>query len=341
MLNSKESYQGSTQTLTKTFKIFGPPGTGKTTRLIKIVEKHLRLGVQPWEMVYVSFTNKAIDEAVERVLKKFNTYKSEDFGNFRTIHSFCKKAFSNLPVLDPKIDMLQFHTQWGTINANFSEEDANHKVFNNWSLRVYDKARNMMVDPISLYKAEPIKKVRLQQFTDIIRNYVKFKKDHKMDFTDMVEKYVKEISPPKYKVFIVDEAQDLTPLQWLFVEKVANKANRVYLAGDDDQAIYEWNGAKVRCFLDFPGKAFVLNKSYRLNKTILDFSKEILKFIPERQPKEFTSVNESEGDIILTVDLVRFLLMIYKEVGLFLVELEIMWKNLSNMQGIKAYTFKI
>ena len=293
MLNLNESYQDSTQTLTKTFKIFGPPGTGKTTRLIKIVEKHLRLGVQPWEMVYVSFTNKAIDEAVERVLKKFNTYKSEDFGNFRTIHSFCKKAFSNLPVLDPKIDMLQFHTQWGTINANFSEEDANHKVFNNWSLRVYDKARNMMVDPISLYKAEPIKKVRLQQFTDIIRNYVKFKKDHKMDFTDMVEKYVKEISPPKYKVFIVDEAQDLTPLQWLFVEKVANKANRVYLAGDDDQAIYEWNGAKVRCFLDFPGKAFVLNKSYRLNKTILDFSKEILKFIPERQPKEFTSVNES------------------------------------------------
>ena len=297
MLNSNENYQDSTQTLTKTFKIFGPPGTGKTTRLIKIVEKHLRLGVQPWEMVYVSFTNKAIDEAVERVLKKFNTYKSEDFGNFRTIHSFCKKAFSNLPVLDPKIDMLQFHTQWGTINANFSEEDANHKVFNNWSLRVYDKARNMMVDPISLYKAEPIKKVRLQQFTDIIRNYVKFKKDHKMDFTDMVEKYVKEISPPKYKVFIVDEAQDLTPLQWLFVEKVANKANRVYLAGDDDQAIYEWNGAKVRCFLDFPGKAFVLNKSYRLNKTILDFSKEILTFIKERQPKEFTSVNESEGHI--------------------------------------------
>ena len=132
MSNSNESYQASTQTLNKTFKIFGPPGTGKTTRLIKIVEKHLRLGVQPWEMVYVSFTNKAIDEAVDRVLKKFKLYKSDDFGNFRTIHSFCKKAFTNLPVLDPKVDMLQFHTQWGTISANFSEDDANHKVFNNW-----------------------------------------------------------------------------------------------------------------------------------------------------------------------------------------------------------------
>lgn len=297
MLNLNRSNRHLTQIHKKTFKIFGPPGTGKTTRLIKIVEKHLRLGVQPFEMVYVSFTNKAIDEAVDRVLKKFKQYEEDDFNNFRTIHSFCKKELSSIPVLDPKVDMLKFHTDWGTINANFSEEDANQKVFNNWSLRVYDKARNMLVDPVSLYKAEPIKKVRLQQFTDIVRNYIKFKKDNKMDFTDMVEKYVEEINPPSYKVFIVDEAQDLTPLQWKFVDKVAAQAERIYLAGDDDQAIYEWNGARVRSFLDFPGKIFVLNKSYRLNDTILNFSKEILKFIPERQKKEFTSTNKSEGSI--------------------------------------------
>ncbi len=113
-----------------------------------------------------------------------------------------------------------------------------------------------------------------------------------MDFTDMVEKYVKEIDPPEYKVFIVDEAQDLTPLQWEFVNKVAATSKRVYLAGDDDQAIYEWNGAKVRCFLDFPGKIFILNKSYRLNEVILNFSKEILKFITERQEKDFTPVKK-------------------------------------------------
>jgi superfamily I DNA/RNA helicase len=297
MLHSNKASQDSTQIHNKSFKIFGPPGTGKTTRLIKIVEKHLRLGVQPFEMVYVSFTNKAIDEAVDRVVKKFKQYKEDDFSNFRTIHSFCKRQFSGLPVLDPRTDMLKFHTDWGTISANFSEEDANQKVFNNWSLRIYDKARNMLVDPIDLYKAEPIKKVRLNQFTDIIRNYKKFKKDNKMDFTDMVEKYVKEVNPPSYKVFIVDEAQDLTPLQWLFVEKVAKQAKRVYLAGDDDQAIYEWNGAKVRCFLDFPGNIFVLNKSYRLNETILEFSKEILQFIPERQEKNFYSVNKDQGTI--------------------------------------------
>ena len=113
MLNSHNRQLHLTQIANKTFKIFGPPGTGKTTRLIKLIEKHLRLGILPHEMVYVSFTNKAINEAVTRVLAKFTQYKEEDFGNFRTIHSFCKKQFST-PVLDPRVDMLKFHTDWGT-----------------------------------------------------------------------------------------------------------------------------------------------------------------------------------------------------------------------------------
>jgi hypothetical protein len=107
----------------------------------------------------------------------------------------------------------------------------------------------------------------------------------------MVEKYIEEVNPQHYKVFIVDEAQDLTPLQWKFVYKIAEKAKRIYLAGDDDQAIYEWNGADVHSFLTFPGKVFTLKKSYRLNKDVHSLSKEILKFITVRQEKEFTSNN--------------------------------------------------
>jgi DNA helicase-2/ATP-dependent DNA helicase PcrA len=213
-----------TQIINKTAKIFGPPGTGKTTRLIKIIEKWLRLGVQPHEIVYVSFTNKAVNEAVSRVIKKFTNYKEEDFDNFRTIHSFCKKHLDNVQVVDPRVDMLEFHTDWGTVSANMTDEDMNNKIFNNWFLRVYDKSRNLLIEPDEAFRREVNKRGRLIQYRDIIRNYEEFKKNHKIDFTDMIEKYIKEVNPQHYKVFIVDEAQDLTPLQWKFVYKIAEKA---------------------------------------------------------------------------------------------------------------------
>jgi DNA helicase II / ATP-dependent DNA helicase PcrA len=296
MLTLTKSCLALTQIINKTAKIFGPPGTGKTTRLIKIIEKWLRLGVQPHEIVYVSFTNKAVNEAVSRVIKKFTNYKEEDFDNFRTIHSFCKKHLDNVQVVDPRVDMLEFHTDWGTVSANMTDEDMNNKIFNNWFLRVYDKSRNLLIEPDEAFRREVNKRGRLIQYRDIIRNYEEFKKNHKIDFTDMIEKYIEEVNSQHYKVFIVDEAQDLTPLQWKFVYKISEKARRVYLAGDDDQAIYEWNGADVHCFLGFPGKVFILKKSYRLNRDIHSLSKEILKFIPIRQEKEFTS-NEVDGYI--------------------------------------------
>ena len=77
---------------------------------------------------------------------------------------------------------------------------------------------------------------------------------------------------------MVDEAQDLTPLQWDMVVKMASAVERVYIAGDDDQAIYEWNGADVNLFQTFPGKSLVLKRSVRLNKDIHFFSKVFIKF---------------------------------------------------------------
>ena len=59
---------------------------------------------------------------------------------------------------------------------------------------------------------------------------------------------------------MVDEAQDLTPLQWDMVVKIAKGVDRVYIAGDDDQAIYEWNGADVKHFSNFSWQIFSIKK---------------------------------------------------------------------------------
>jgi superfamily I DNA/RNA helicase len=80
----------------------------------------------------------------------------------------------------------------------------------------------------------------------------------------MVQKFIDDGVSIPFKVLMVDEAQDLTPLQWDLVVKLARAVDRVYIAGDDDQAIYEWNGADVRLFQDFPGRSLILKKSVRL-----------------------------------------------------------------------------
>jgi hypothetical protein len=113
----------------------------------------------------------------------------------------------------------------------------------------------------------------------------------------MIEKFVKSGLALPFRVLMVDEAQDLTPLQWDMVIKLALSSEKVYLAGDDDQAIYEWNGAEVTYFQTFPGKIKILEKSRRLNKQVHFFARCLLNGMEGyRVEKEFNS-NGSEGTI--------------------------------------------
>jgi superfamily I DNA/RNA helicase len=290
----------------KTIKFFGPPGTGKTHRLLQRAKRFLRMGLSPDEICYISFTNKAVQECRDRIRKEFKGYNEDDFKYFRTLHSLARQQFSDIPVLDPKVDLLQFHTQYGTVKLDYKPAWDDKKVYNNWSLQIYDKARNMKIDPVELYKKEPRKKVRLQQFKSIIHGYENYKKyeespgefkNDRLDFTDMVEKFIKSGLALPFRVLMVDEAQDLTPLQWDMVIKLALSSEKVYLAGDDDQAIYEWNGAEVTYFQTFPGKIKILEKSRRLNKQVHFFARCLLNGMEGyRVEKEFNS-NGSEGTI--------------------------------------------
>jgi len=290
----------------KTIKIFGPPGTGKTFQLLRRIKYFLRRGVSPHEIAYFSFTNKAVDETIERIAGSLPGYKPDDFPYFSTIHSFARSQFSHIPVLDPKEDMLQFHSDYGTIKLNYLHGMEDQKVFNNWSLQVYDRARNMKQDPIALYKQQSRKHVRLPQFVSIIAAYENFKsfesspgvrQNDRLDFTDMLQKFVDEGTVPKFKVLMIDEAQDLTPLQWDVVLKLAEQAEKVYLAGDDDQAIYEWNGAEVDFFIHFPGKKKVLELSRRIPKRIHYFSQLMMLAAEGHREEKIFSPNNVEGDI--------------------------------------------
>ncbi|QGZ17633.1 ATP-dependent DNA helicase [Pelagibacter phage HTVC023P] len=280
----------------KTIKIFGPPGTGKTYTLIeRVLKSYLRRGVQPSDIAYLSFTNKAVNTAVRRAMDAFPNYTSEDFLRFKTLHTYCRRYFQE-EVFDPKHCAIDFALQTKIIKTSDKRLADDSFAFKDWSLGIYSKARNLLSDPEEIYKKESYKKDSLTVFNRKISTYEHYKQGGGersfIDFDDMIERTIKEVDFPRLKVLILDEAQDCTPLQWSVIYKMAMKSDRIYLAGDDDQGIYKWNGADPKYFTKFfPGRKVKLRKTQRFGEAIYKFSQVIRRGIRDSEEKEYLPGN--------------------------------------------------
>jgi len=291
MHNNLENLNRSNSIRSKTIKFYGPPGTGKTNTLVQeILTKHLAEGILPQDIAFISFTNKAVNTAIDRVLKTFPQYSMKDFQRFKTLHKYCKKYFTQ-EVFDPQRCMIDFALESKIIKSSDSRLDDDSFVYKDWSLHIYDKARNMMQPVEEVYRNETYKRESLHLLLRKIDAYNAYKTEGEtkyMDFTDMIERSIDEVNFPPLEVLILDEAQDFTPLQWSVVYKMAQNANKVYLAGDDDQAIYRWNGSDHRYFTKyFPGEKRVLSQTRRFGKEIYKFSQVIRKSIIDSEEKEY------------------------------------------------------
>ena len=108
------------------------------------------------------------------------------------------------------------------------------------------------------------------------------------DFTDMLESYSSELD---IDIFILDEAQDLSSLQYKMAIKAATNAKEVYIAGDDDQAIFGWAGADVNKFLNLKGNRVVLPQSYRIPTSVHRLALDIVKRIKNRYVKPLVTTH--------------------------------------------------
>lgn len=261
--------------------ILGPPGTGKTTRLIEIVEEELDNGVAPHEIAYVSFTREGAEQGRSRAMKTFG-YASDEFPFFRTLHSlaFQETGLDASSVISKK-DYKIFSDKMGMNFTGYYTEDLRHDddmyLFFDEIYRNNPKAASSY---LSILDAKKLQFVR--------NNYRRFKEEARViDYTDMIEEFCRIGAGVPVRVAIIDEAQDLTTLQWKMVFIAFKYAERMYIAGDDDQAVYQWSGADVDYFLGLEGKIEVLRHSYRLPDAILQYAKTITSQITHRKDKEY------------------------------------------------------
>ena len=291
-------------------KLFGPPGTGKTTKLLKYVKTFLKLGTPIDKIGYFAFTTKAANEAIDRMLDYHTAFQRKDLKYFRTLHSL---AFTRLGLKKSEVLQDEHYEDIGrrlgiqmTVYSNGQETtgfvDSSSEYFN-----LINAARIKEISIEEEYNtdmySQDMNKQLLQIISDELQNY---KDSYKLvDFTDMIERFNVSKLCPNFDVVFIDEAQDLSPIQWKMVDIIRKNSKYVILAGDDDQAIYGWAGANVKKFQqEISKKDIILPQSYRVPQSVQNLADKILDLIsPNRRVLKNWKARDERGVVNYIVDI--------------------------------------
>jgi DNA helicase-2/ATP-dependent DNA helicase PcrA len=283
--------------------ILGPPGTGKTTTLLNLVEDFLRAGTDIKKIGYFSFTRRAAYEAISRAEEKFMIDRDE-IPYFRTLHSLAFKilGLKKERVMKPA-DYRDFGTKCGIpIKVASWQEDNGIFSSDNEYLRIINQARVKEIPVLDQYDKNrhglDIERDLLYLLDQELKRYKKEK--GLVDYDDMLERFVEQDVSPSFDVLFIDEAQDLSPLQWRMVRSLWAKADKTYIAGDDDQAIFKWAGADVDTFIALKEEVDhvdTLSQSYRIpGGPIHEMSQKIIRNVTNRYDKDYLPRQEV-GDL--------------------------------------------
>jgi DNA helicase-2/ATP-dependent DNA helicase PcrA len=297
--------------------IFAGAGTGKTRVITHRIAYLLSLGVAPWSILAVTFTNKAAAEMKQRV----NDLAPQAGANVwvSTFHSFCAyflRVEAKKIELNPDFLIYDFADQKNVIKDCLQELNIDEEKFKiSTIVNKISRSKDDLKSPSDMAVEADIDGDFVGTTTATIYQLYQKKLDRAcaLDFGDLIMRTVialrqypalLEHYQEKYKYIMIDEYQDTNHAQYMFVKLLAGKYRNVCVVGDDDQSIYSWRGADVTNILNFEkdypeAKSVKLEQNYRSTPKILTAARQVVKHNSERIDKQLWTQNPDDGSVSL------------------------------------------
>ena len=283
-------------------------GSGKTKVLTSRIAYLIENGVNPRNILAITFTNKAAKEMKDRVINLIGS--SANYIQISTFHSLGLKMIKenyNILGYDKNFTILDSDDTLTVVKKIIKEMNLTPQFYNAKAIRnKISSAKNELMSVSEFSHVEFDK--------DIVRIFEKYnsilKTNNSVDFDDLLVLPIQLLNNSEvldryqelYKYILIDEYQDTNEAQYKFTKKLASKYKNIFVVGDNDQAIYAFRGANFKNILnfekDYPNcKTILLEENYRSTKMILNAANSVIKNNKERKDKNLWS-NNPEGNKI-------------------------------------------
>jgi len=295
----------------------GPPGTGKTHHLINhYLKKEIEEHKTPTNKIaYIAFSNAATNEALKRIGNLFTDKNvRKEFPNVRTMHTMGTRELrinTNERLL--KGSKWKAFKNFSRICTDISFEEGVYEngmpAYQGKEMKIIEYSRSKKISLLqSAIELDYHHFVNINFVEQVYADLESYKEQTGMiEYSDMIKQFVEKDKCPPLNAVFLDEAQDLNPLQWDMFFYIESKCERSYIAGDDDQTIYTFQGADENIFINLQGEKDPRVESRRVPRAVHKEALSILEHIDNRMIKDWKP-RDAEGKVFhnQTMDNINF-----------------------------------